>query len=264
MTSSTRRALPWLVSLGTHLAFLLLAGVLLGLSPRPLPGPRVDISLVGGTGFGGGDRSALPGTRAAALSRGLALPTRPSAKSNAPAAPAAANSGSSPGSDASGFSRPDAYSLQASRTVAVPTSAVAPDPGEVLSDIDSASPAAGESAVGASASQAEGANPGGSPALISGGTEWGWQGLPRKLVRKRNPEFPALLSTLGQEVEGEARITVAPSGIVTRVEITRSSGYIEIDASVEAALRDYLFSRVDGRVDTVGTVKFRFRLEKQD
>ncbi len=43
-----------------------------------------------------------------------------------------------------------------------------------------------------------------------------------------------------------------------------SSGYIEIDASVEAALRDYLFSRVDGRVDSTGTVKFRFRLEKQD
>jgi hypothetical protein len=48
------------------------------------------------------------------------------------------------------------------------------------------------------------------------------------------------------------------------VEITRSSGYIEIDASVEAALRDYLFSRVDGRVETAGTVHFRFRLEKQN
>jgi len=51
---------------------------------------------------------------------------------------------------------------------------------------------------------------------------------------------------------------------VIRVEITRSSGYIEIDASVEAALRDYLFSRVDGRENAIGTVRFRFRLEKQD
>ena len=73
-----------------------------------------------------------------------------------------------------------------------------------------------------------------------------------------------MLSAMGQEIEGEARISVAPSGIVTRVEITRSSGYIEIDASVEAALRDYLFSRVDGRAETAGTVHFRFRLEKQD
>jgi len=73
-----------------------------------------------------------------------------------------------------------------------------------------------------------------------------------------------VLSAMGQEIEGEARISVAPSGIVTRVEITRSSGYIEIDANMEAALRDYLFSRVDGRIETVGTVHFRYRLEKQD
>jgi len=51
---------------------------------------------------------------------------------------------------------------------------------------------------------------------------------------------------------------------VTHVEIVRSSGYIEIDAIVEAALRDYLFSRVDGRKDAVGTVRFHFRLERQD
>jgi TonB family protein len=92
----------------------------------------------------------------------------------------------------------------------------------------------------------------------------GWVGIQRKLIRRREPEFPPILSTIGQEIEGEARISVAPSGIVTRVEITKSSGYIEFDASVEAALRDYLYSRVDGRIDTVGTVHFRFRLEKQD
>ena len=101
---------------------------------------------------------------------------------------------------------------------------------------------------------------GGSP----NGTQVSWEGMARKLIRKRNPEFPSILSADGQEVEGEAKISVAPSGMVTRVEITRSSGYIEIDASVEAALRDYLYSRVDGRIDTVGTVHFRFRLEKQD
>ncbi len=91
-----------------------------------------------------------------------------------------------------------------------------------------------------------------------------WEGSPRKLIRRRVPEFPTVLSALGQEVEGEARITVAPSGIVTRVEITRSSGYIEVDASVAAALRDYLYFRVDGTDDSIGAVPFRFRLEKQD
>ena len=77
-------------------------------------------------------------------------------------------------------------------------------------------------------------------------------------------QAPSNLGASGQEVEGQARITVSPAGAVTRVEITRSSGYIELDASVEAALRDYLFSRVDGRKDSVGTVTFRFRLEKKD
>jgi TonB family protein len=91
-----------------------------------------------------------------------------------------------------------------------------------------------------------------------------WDGVSRKLIRRRDPRFPAVLSALGQEVECEARITVAPTGGVTRVEITRSSGYTEIDAGVEAALRDYLFSRADGSAETVGTVRFHFRLEKTD
>jgi TonB family protein len=97
-----------------------------------------------------------------------------------------------------------------------------------------------------------------------GTAQIGWEGTSRALLRKRDPQFPAALRTTGQEVEGEARITVSPSGAVLRVEITRSTGYIEIDASVEAALRDYLFSRVDGRGNALGTVKFRFRLEKTD
>jgi len=246
MTSSTKKALPWLVSLGTHLAALAVIAVLLALSPQPAIGPRVDISLVGGTGFGGGNQSARAGTRAAAVSRGLALPSRPSVKSNMPAAAPTAGA-SDDGTDESGTA-PDSYSAQASRAVAASTSAPAVAATDVLSDAASAGSTATAPAVGSPGSQA-GAEPGGSPGFFAGGTEWGWQGLPRKLVRRRNPEFPALLSALGQ---------------VTRVEITRSSGYIEIDASVEAALRDYLFSRVDGRVDSTGTVKFRFRLEKQD
>ena len=111
--------------------------------------------------------------------------------------------------------------------------------------------------------------PGGTPANGSTGqdgtgTSFGWAGAPRSVLRGIIPIFPRSLSSSGQEVEGEARITVSSSGAVTRVEITTSTGYIEIDASVEAALRDYLFSRVDSREDALGTVKFRFRLEKTD
>jgi len=137
----------------------------------------------------------------------------------------------------------DALPSQGSQPVPSSESLPTPTAGDVLADVASVSPQSS-----------------GSPT----GTVVGWEGMQRRLIRKRNPEFPTVLSAMGQEIEGEARITVAPSGIVTRVEITRSCGYIEIDASVEAALRDYLFSRVDGRIDTVGTVHFRFRLEKQD
>jgi outer membrane biosynthesis protein TonB len=122
-----------------------------------------------------------------------------------------------------------------------------PSARDVLADMPSADPSTSSQATG-------------SP----NGTQISWEGMARKLIRKRNPEFPSILSANGQEVEGEAKISVAPSGMVTRVEITRSSGYIEIDASIEAALRDYLYTRVDGRTDTVGTVHFQFRLEKQD
>jgi TonB family protein len=96
------------------------------------------------------------------------------------------------------------------------------------------------------------------------GTRIGWEGATRKLIRKRDPRFPDVLAAMGQEIEGEARITVAPSGSVTRVEMTRGTGYSEIDAVIEAALRDYLFSRVDGKGDAMGTVRFRFRLERRD
>jgi TonB family protein len=65
-------------------------------------------------------------------------------------------------------------------------------------------------------------------------------------------------------VECVARITVSPSGTVTRVDMVKSSGYTEIDASIEGALRDYLFSKVEGKQNAVGTVNFRFRLEKRD
>ena len=48
------------------------------------------------------------------------------------------------------------------------------------------------------------------------------------------------------------------------MEIVRCSGYTEVDAGAEAALCASLFSQVDGRKDTAGTVVFRFRLESLD
>ena len=78
-----------------------------------------------------------------------------------------------------------------------------------------------------------------------------------------NPEFPRVLSRTGQEGECVARITITPSGTVSRVEIVRSSGYPEIDASVAAALRGWLYARADG-LTSVATISYPFRLRKLD
>ncbi|MGA2380758.1 MAG: hypothetical protein ABSG85_15775, partial [Spirochaetia bacterium] len=217
-------------SIGAHVAVLLAVGLLLAPQGNVMLAPRVEISLIGAPGTG---RGAL---RAGGSSTGGVFVPRPP-PSTATSAGGAARmvSTSAP--------PPDDVPLRGLPAMLPAESLPAPTASDVLADVASVTPEAS-----------------GSP----GGTMVGWEGMPRKLIRKRNPEFPTVLSAIGQEVEGEARITVAPSGIVTRVEIARSTGYIEIDASVEAALRDYLFSRVDGRIDTVGTVHFRLRLEKQD
>jgi TonB family protein len=92
----------------------------------------------------------------------------------------------------------------------------------------------------------------------------GWTGAARTVVRSVNPRFPSILSETGQEAEVEARITVTPLGAVVDVEITRGSGYTEIDAAVETALRQWIFSRSEGKRNAVGTVSYRFPLEKRD
>ncbi len=232
------KALPWLISFGIHCAaLLLLVGLVAVPAARPAPFLAVDISLVGG---------ASP----------EAVRTGPPRVGGAVVGASSGNARQNPaGSDAA------VADAQAGR-VAPLGGQNAPDPGalplpsaqDVLADLASLGPSSPASPT----TEAAGAR------TLSQGAQIGWEGAQRKLLRRRDPDFPPLLSAMGQEIEGEARITVAPSGDVIRVEITRSSGYIEIDASVVEALHDYLFSRIDGRENAIGTVRFRFRLEKQD
>jgi len=242
MTSSSRRALPWLLSVGVHLSAVLVMALWLVMPSSPIVVPVLDVSLLVPQGAGGSPPAGAPAQ------------SRPSSPALPASSPRANSTAASPQAAPATVVRPSPESpAEPASTTTLPTGVTAPAASDVLSDV--AAVAAGPGGVRSS-----------SPADVTGlgGPSFGWTGEPRRLIRKRDPEFPAVLSASGQEIEGEARITVAPSGTVTRVEITRSSGYIEIDASIEAALRDYLFSRVDSRVDTVGTVQFRFRLEKQD
>ena len=96
--------------------------------------------------------------------------------------------------------------------------------------------------------------------------EIGWQSEARSLIRRQALAFPKVLSAAGQEADCHARITVSALGTVTKVEIVKSSGYTEIDASVQSALSGYVFSRNydSEKKEAIGMVRFRFRLEKLD
>lgn len=94
--------------------------------------------------------------------------------------------------------------------------------------------------------------------------ELDWTGYERKLLKRAALNFPEVLLSEGQEVDVEAAFTVAPSGQVIRVEITRSSGYTLVDRAVERALLNYLFEQSASGERDRGVIKFMFRLERTD
>jgi hypothetical protein len=234
--------LPWIASLALHAALVLLpVGIFVALPPGVVQVAGVDVALVASPeapAASGGSADA-PGVASAA-----ALPTP------------ALRAGKVPPISAHRVSTETLRGVVALERPGAGAAAIPvplPSVEDVLSDMPSASsetmtraPAAAEDA-----SQALGAQ------IV-------WRGSPRKVVRWRDPPLPAVLRRTGQEAECEAEITVAPSGAILHVEITKGSGYTDIDASVEAALRDNLFSRVSGRTDTIATVRYKFRPEKQD
>ena len=224
-----RQALPWLISSAFH-ALILLASLLIGFAGNPVPPPQqpIEVALEDGGGVSSGE--AVSGDRPPPAGASIPIPPRAKARIPRPGPPSIGRAG-----------RPRLDPIRAGDRSAAAGPVDVPSPQDVLSDLPSASEAAPSE------------------------TTFGWEGGARRtVIARRDPRFPEVLSAAGLEVECVARITVAPEGNVTRVEIMRSSGYTEIDASVEAALREFLFSRVEGRKDAVGTITFRFRLEKRD
>jgi TonB family protein len=226
----TRRALPWLAAT-TFLAVLMAmsTAVIPDRSEGPLPMQPIEVALNAGSATSSVDDSGGGGPRSS-LSQELELP-RPAGAAGVRLGKSVVSPESRPRMQPAGKPR-EAY------TDRIPQ----PSAQEVLSDLPSLQPA---------------------DAQPAGQLAWE-EGRPRKLLSRRDPQFPVMLGAEGVEVECTARITVSEAGNVTHVEITKSSGYTEIDASVEAALREFLFSQVEGRKDAVATVTFRFRLEKQD
>ena len=246
-----RKALPWIMSVALHAALLPFA-FYSSRNPLPLPpgARRIEIALeeepgdASRRGSAGADGPVSVGATAGGAAAGVPFPAPRSTAGIGIALPAPQDGRSGLGLRSSPSPQPAASPPAAE--------AAFPSAQDVLAGLPG----------GSGSAQAAGGDAGGDAGAPA--AQIGWESTPRKLIRRRDPSFPPVLSAAGQEVECEARITVAPAGNVVRVEITLSSGYIEIDASVEAALRDYIFSRVDGRTDAVGTVRFHFRLEKRD
>jgi TonB family protein len=245
-----RKLLPWVVSVAAH-AGLILVPVSLARGPAAAPPSLRRVELVFDSG------PAVPPTGAAAASAGSGEAVLAPAGMELPrSVPVPAPARSVPPA-------PSAPAEAALLTASAPMAPVSslpglPSPADVLAGLPTVrAPAPVPSAQPAPSA----AEPADSSPLVE---RIGWQGTARTVVRRVSPRFPPALSARGQEVECEAAITVTPLGTVVDVEITRSSGYTEVDASVEAALRQYVFSRVEGRQNVEGTVSFQFRLERRD
>ena len=226
-----RRVAPWIVSMLAHAALVFL--VPLDADLRGMPVPVVDRRVV----LEFDEADAVP---AESTSR---IPD-PSIAASALELPSSLPLPSTATLD------PVADTLASARVVTVPGGV--PSAREVLADLPapSSAPVVDAARGDAAASQ---------PTV-----RVEWTGRSRTMVKEVKPRFPTIFSTTGQEAAVEARITVTPLGVVVDVEITRSSGYTEIDAAVETALRQCLYSRIEGKQNQIGTVYCRFPLERRD
>lgn len=232
--ATARHAAPWIASIAVHAVLVLLVPlrVDLGGAREPVAERRVVLEF---------DRTDVRPPSPAA-----ALPQPAIARSALPMpADLALPASSAPLLD------PVAEALRAADRPATVPGGV-PSAREVLADLPAAAavPARETARTAAAAAEPE--------------VRIGWSGTARTVVRSVHPKFPAVLSEAGQEAEVVVRITVTPLGAVVDVEITRGSGYTQVDAAVETALRQWIFSRSDGKQNAVGTVTYRFPLEKRD
>ena len=226
-----RRAAPWIASLLAHVLLVLLVPLSVDLGSRREPAVERRVVLQFEDEVPSRVEPSAPAGPAISTSD-LPLPSRPSL--------------------------PDAPSIETAPVMAsaigpsaVATTDAAPSAREILDSL----PAVTVASTTAARTDAAASTP---------TVRVEWSGTPRTLSREVKPRFPAILSTTGQEAEVVARITVSPLGAVIDVEITRGSGYIEIDAAVELALRQCLYARIEGKQNQIGTVYYRFPLEKRD
>lgn len=231
-----RRAVPWLASLAAHLLLVLL--VPLGTDLRGVRTPVVERRVV--LEFDAGDlppeKSSVPPAPAPAVAA-TELPPPVSTRMPAP-----------PELDPVVDVLRVAPAGRETPAVATPTAR------EILDALPPSSAATSPSVVDA-ASEAAATEP---------MMRVEWSGKPRPWVRKPELKYPAILGSTGLEADGVARVTVSPLGAVVDVEITRSSGYTDIDVDVQRALRQSFVARIEGKQNQTFMVYFSFPQRRPD
>jgi outer membrane biosynthesis protein TonB len=230
---SLRRAAPWIVSLLAHALLVLL--VPLGRDIRGMRAPVVERRVV--------------------LELGDAERPRVDPAASSPPAPAIARSdlplpASLPLPTAPSLDPVDDEVRAASARIVAVTSGV-PTTAEVLDTLPPVTTST-SAAVRADAAAAE-------PTL-----RVEWSGKPRPWIRKPELRYPSILSSTGLEADGAARVTVSPLGAVIDVEITRSTGYTEIDHDVAMALGSSFVARIEGKLNQTFMVYFSFPQRRPD
>jgi periplasmic protein TonB len=238
-----RRGIPWVAALLLHAAVLLVP-TSMRVAPRVRPDERrIDLVFDQPAPRASSPASSLPAREQVQLPAGAA-PSLPRAQP--------------PSELPSALSGPAAPLDDRLVDLAAAQSSPFPSPRDVLQSLPAPAATASSAAFTASPSDPALADVSAAPATIA------WQGRSRGgAIRRTNPEFPRVMSRTGQEGECAARITVTPSGTVSRVEIVRSSGYPEIDATVASALRGWLFAKAEGQ-SSVAIISYPFRLEIRD
>ncbi len=94
-----------------------------------------------------------------------------------------------------------------------------------------------------------------------GGGEEGisWGGEPRRLLYRKNPVLPIEAKKRRVNYSGVFKILVDPQGKVVRVRTVKSTGYPDVDASIQQALYQWRFER--GTTSVWGTVKVEINLK---
>jgi TonB family protein len=87
--------------------------------------------------------------------------------------------------------------------------------------------------------------------------------MTRKLIREILPKYPVWAEEKGIEGRVELKFWVSPEGMVTSVELVKTSGYPDLDSRAIEALKKYIFAPLgkdESQEEQWGTIAIKYTL----